>query len=152
MYYAIYLLGVIFWILRGVGGGLKNLINYMDVFTCVFILVPCVLILFAARSVKAFGRAFLFAFGKRDASPAAYKESYLAVRMVLGISGLFGCLGFLLGMSASILSVEDLSSIASLGWIIRDLSVAMISLLYPLLIWIILLPLCFMLRKHPESS
>ncbi len=67
MFYAIYLLGIIFWILRGVGGGFGNLVNYMDGFTCLFVLVPCVLILFGTGSLKAFGRAVLFAFGKKDA-------------------------------------------------------------------------------------
>lgn len=147
MFYAIYLLGIIFWILRG-GGGFGNLVNYMDGFTCLFVLVPCVLILFGTGSLKAFGRAVLFAFGKKDAPLISYEESFLAVKMVMMISAIFGLLDFLIGTFTSIRSVEDFSSIEALGWIVRDLSVTMISLLYPLLIWIILLPLCFMLKKH----
>ena len=152
MYYEIYLLGIIFWILRGIGGGFGNLINYMDGFTCMFVLIPCVLILFGTGSLKAFCRAFLFAFNKKEAPPVSYEESFLAVRMVLCISALFGCLGFLIGTFISIHSIEDFSTIESLGWIVRDLSVSMISLLYPLLIWSILLPLCFILRKKVLSS
>ena len=148
MFYAIYLLGIIFWILRGVGGGFGNLVNYMDGFTCLFVLVPCVLILFGTGSLKAFGRAVLFAFSKKDAPLISYEESFLAVKMVMMISAIFGLLDFLIGTFTSIRSVEDFSSIEALGWIVRDLSVTMISLLYPLLIWIILLPLCFMLKKH----
>ena len=148
MFYAIYLLGIIFWILRGVGGGFGNLVNYIDRFTCLFVLVPCVLILFGTGSLKAFGRAVLFAFGKKDAPLISYEESFLAVKMVMMISAIFGLLDFLIGTFTSIRSVEDFSSIEALGWIVRDLSVTMISLLYPLLIWIILLPLCFMLKKH----
>ena len=148
MFYAIYLLWIIFWILRGVGGGFGNLVNYMDGFTCLFVLVPCVLILFGTGSLKAFGRAVLFAFGKKDAPLISYEESFLAVKMVMMISAIFGLLDFLIGTFTSIRSVEDFSSIEALGWIVRDLSVTMISLLYPLLIWIILLPLCFMLKKH----
>lgn len=147
MFYAIYLLGIIFWILRG-SGGFGNLVNYMDGFTCLFVLVPCVLILFGTGSLKAFGRAVLFAFGKKDAPLISYEESFLAVKMVMMISAIFGLLDFLIGTFTSIRSVEDFSSIEALGWIVRDLSVTMISLLYPLLIWIILLPLCFMLKKH----
>lgn len=148
MFYAIYLLGIIFWILRGIGGGFGNLIPFMDGFTFMFVLFPCVLLLLCTGSLKAFGRAFLFAFGRKDAPPVSYEESFLAVKMVLVISAVFGFLDFILGMSASIRSIEDFSSIDSLGWIIRDLLVSMISLLYPLLIWSILLPLCFMLRKY----
>ena len=147
MFYAIYLLGIIFWILRG-GGGFGNLVNYIDGFTCLFVLVPCVLILFGTGSLKAFGRAVLFAFGKKDAPLISYEESFLAVKMVMMISAIFGLLDFLIGTFTSIRSVEDFSSIEALGWIVRDLSVTLISLLYPLLIWIILLPLCFMLKKH----
>ena len=133
MFYAIYLLGIIIWILMGVGGGSGNLVNYMD-------------------GLKAFGRAFLFAFGKRGGLTVSYKESLLAVRMVMAVSAIFGFLGFLIGTSASIRSIKDFSTVESLGWIVRDLSVSMISLLYPLLIWSILLPLCFILRKKVLSS
>ena len=45
MFYAIYLLGIIFWILRGIGGGFGNLIPFMDGFTFMFVLFPCVLLL-----------------------------------------------------------------------------------------------------------
>ncbi|MCI9602732.1 MAG: hypothetical protein HFH19_00620 [Ruminococcus sp.] len=152
MFYGIYLAGIIFWILRGIGGGFGTLLNYMDGFTGMFVLVPCVLILFCTQSFKAFGRAFLFAFGKRDGSVVSYRGSLLAVKMVMGISGLFGFLGFLIGMSSSIRSMEDLSSIESLGWLTLDLSVAIISLVYPLLICIILLPVCFMLKKHLTNN
>ena len=48
--------------------------------------------------------------------------------------------------------MEDLSSIESLGWLTLDLSVAIISLVYPLLICIILLPVCFMLKKHLTNN
>ena len=89
MYYAIYLLGIIFWILRGIGGGFGNLINYMDGFTCMFVLIPCLLILFGTGSLKAFCRAFLFAFNKKEAPPVSYEECFLAVRMVLFIAALF---------------------------------------------------------------
>lgn len=148
MFYGMYLVGIIFWILRGIGGGFGSLLYYMDGFTGMFILVPCVLALFCTKSFKAFGRAFLFAFGKRDCSVLSYKESLLAVEMVMRVSGLFGCLGFFIGMIASIRSIENFASIESLGWITLDLSVAVISFVYPLLIWILLLPVPFMLKKY----
>ena len=81
MFYGIYLVGIIFWILRGIGGGFGTLLNYMDGFTGMFVLVPCVLILFCTQSFKAFGRAFLFAFGKRDGSVVSYRESLRSVRI-----------------------------------------------------------------------
>ena len=114
MFYAIYLLGIIFWILRG-GGGFGNLVNYIDGFTCLFVLIPCVLILFCTGSLKAFGRAVLFAFGKKDAPLISYEESFLAEKMVMMISAIFGLLDFLIGTFTSIRSVEDFSSIEALG-------------------------------------
>lgn len=152
MFYAIYLVGTIIWILMNIGGGFRNPINFMDSVTAMFILVPCILILVCTRSLKAFGRAFLFALGHRGDSVAAYKESLLAVKMVIQTSGLFGSLGFLIGMYVSIRSLEDFSSAESLGWILLDLPVAMISFFYLLLIWILLLPICFMLKKYIENQ
>ena len=72
--------------------------------------------------------------------------------MVIQTSGLFGSLGFLIGMYVSIRSLEDFSSAESLGWILLDLPVAMISFFYLLLIWILLLPICFMLKKYVENQ
>ena len=152
MFYAIYLVGAIVWILMNIGGGFGNLIQYMDSATAMFILVPCVLALFCTGSLGAFGSAFLFAFGKKGGSVVSHKESLLAVKMVMRISGLFGCLGFLIGMFASIHSIKDFSSMESTGWILLDLPVAMISLIYPLPVWIILTPIWFMLKKHVEGQ
>lgn len=72
--------------------------------------------------------------------------------MVMQISGLFGSLGFLIGMFVSLRSLEDFSSAESLGWILLDLPVAMISLFYLLLVWILLLPIGFLLKKHVEKQ
>ena len=72
--------------------------------------------------------------------------------MVLQISGLFGSLGFLIGMFVSLRSLEDFSSAESLGWVLLDLPVSMISLFYLLMIWILLLPIGFLLKKHVENN
>ena len=61
-------------------------------------------------------------------------------------------LGFLIGMFVSLRSLEDFSSAESLGWILLDLPVAMISLFYLLLVWILLLPIGFLLKKHVEKQ
>ena len=152
MFYAIYLVGVVIWILMNIGGGFGNPVNFMDSATAMFILIPCILILVCTKSLRAFGRAFLFAFGKKGGSVAEYKESLLAVKMVMQISGLFGSLGFLIGMFVSLRSLEDFSSAESLGWVLLDLPVAMISLFYLLLVWILLLPIGFLLKKHLEKQ
>lgn len=108
-------------------------------------------ILFCTKSFKAFGRAFLFVVGKRGNSLAAYKESLHAVRMVMSISAVFGGLRFLIGLMNCIRST-DLSSMEGFGWVLRGASVAILSLFYPLLICVILMPVYFMLKKHIEEK
>ena len=74
MYYIIYLLGIVFYFVKGIGIH-KIFPGFIDYVTLVFILFPCFFILFCTKSFKSFGRAFLFAFGKRDASLTQYRES-----------------------------------------------------------------------------
>lgn len=144
------ILSIILFLINGIGFQ-NDLMNYFDSFTLMFVLLPCVWILLYTRSFKAFGRAFLFAFGKRGNSIAAYRESLHAVRMVMAISTVFGCLGFIIGMINCICST-DFSSIEGFGWLIRCVSVAMLSLFYPLLFCVILLPIYFMLKKHIDKK
>lgn len=140
------MLSIVTLLISGIGFQ-NSLMNYFDSFTLMFVLLPCAWILFYTRSFKAFGRAFLFAVGRRGNSIAAYRESLYAVSMVMAISSVFGCLGFIIGMLNCIRST-DLSSIEGVGWVIQSTSVAMLSLFYPLLICVVLLPIYFMLKKH----
>ena len=143
------MLGIIILLISGIGFQ-NSFMNYYDSFTLVFVLLPCLWILFYTKSFRAFGRALLFAVGKRGNSIAAYRESYHAVSMIIAISTVFGCLGFIIGMINCIRSAA-LSSIEGIGNVICSLSVAMLSLFYPLLLCVILLPVYFMLKKHIEK-
>lgn len=139
---------VILYLLVVISGmGVDRMFNYMDSTTLMFVLFPSVLTLFYTKSYKAFGNAFLFAFGKKTDSADSYKESLQAVKMVMVTSSVFGCLGFMIGMFNSIRS-KDFASPEALHWVLQDLTVAMLSLLYPLLICVILLPVWFILKKH----
>ena len=71
---AIFAFGIAVLLIRGVGGH-TDLLNFWDSFTLEFILIPCGLILLCTKSLKAFGRAFLLAFGKGDAPLSSYRES-----------------------------------------------------------------------------
>lgn len=144
------MLSIVILLISGIGFQ-SNFMDYFDSFTLMFVLLPCAWILFYTKSFKAFGRALLFAVGKRGNSIPAYRESLHAVSMVMAISSVFGCLGFIIGTINSSRSA-DISYIEGIGDLIRSLAVAMLSLFYPLLICVILLPIYFMLKKHIEEK
>lgn len=146
MLYVIYLAGVIFLLMNGIGFD-RFFTNYLDIYTLGFVLLPCVLVLLCTGSLKAFGRAFLLIFGKGDSSLISYKKSAQAVRIVILTAGVFGGIGFIAEMINSVRSL-NFSSPDAYGWLLRDASVSMLSLFYPLLICVILLPVCYMLNKH----
>ena len=146
MFYAVYLLFVLFYLFMGIGGAEKG-INFVDQMTLRFVAVPCILMLFCTKSFRAFGRAFLFAFGKRDQEISKYQESAQSVKMVMVTAHVFGMVCFLIGMINAI-RFTDWSSPDCFGWLCMDLSVAVLSLFYPLFICMILLPVFFMLKRH----
>ncbi len=150
MLYMIYLVGAIFLLMNGIGFD-RFFANYLDIYTLGFVLLPCVLVLFCTGSLKAFGRAFLLIFGRGDTSLISYEESTQAVRMVMLTAGVFGGIGFIAGMINSIRSL-DFSLPDVYGWFLRDASTAMLSLFYPLLVCVILLPVCYMLNRHIEDK
>ena len=97
MFYAVYLLFVLFYLFMGIGGAEKG-INFADQTTLRFVAVPCILMLFCTKSFRAFGRAFLFAFGKRDQEISKYQESAQSVKMVMVTAHIFGTVCFLIGI------------------------------------------------------
>lgn len=146
MYYIIYLLGIIFLVVKGIGLN-RVFTNYSDGFTLIFILIPCVLILTCTKSIKVFGESFLYAFGVRDNCHNSCEKCTHAVGMVMITAIVFGGIGFIAGMCNSIRSI-DFSGVNAFERISQDVSTALLSLFYPLLIWTILLPNYFILKKN----
>lgn len=149
MTYTIYLLGVGFLLVMGIGFH-RNLMDYMDSFTLLFVLLPCVLVLFCTKSLKAFGEAFLYAFGKEGSTLISYKRNLQAVKMVIITSSVFGGLGFIIGMINSIHSLNFTSGDA-FGKIIIDTAPAALSLFYPLLVCAILVPVYFIIKNRQNN-
>lgn len=143
---AVFAFGIAFLLMQGIGYR-RNLTNFMDGYTLGFVLIPCGLVLLCTRSLKAFGRAFLLAFGKGDEPLISYKESLLAIRMVMNTSRVFGGLGFLIGMTNCIRST-NFSETYAFAWVTQGAAVAMLSIFYPLLVCVVLLPFYYMLQKH----
>lgn len=146
MFYAVYLLLLFLYLAMGIGG-MDRVLHFMDSTTLHFIAVPCIFLLFCTGSFRDFGRAFLFAFGRRDQEPSRYRESARSVKMVMTASLVFGAVCFLIGMVNAI-RFADWSSPDCIGWLCMDLSVAVLALLYSLLICAVLLPVFFMLKRH----
>lgn len=145
MLYIVYLVCMVLYLIRGIGW--DRVLNFFDPITLEFLVFPCILILFATRSFKAFGRAFLYAFGRREYAPSRCRESLQAVRMVMETALVFGGICFLIGSINGIRSLEW-SELDSIGWLFLDLSVAELSLFYALLICMILLPVYCLLKKE----
>lgn len=146
MFYMIYLLLIFIYIICGIGVG-RNLSSFIDVITLAYTVLPCILVLSCTRSLRAFGSAFSFALGQKTPDLPQSRDALRSVKMTWITAVLFGSLCFMIGMVNSI-SHLDLSA-ADLGaYFLRDLSVAILSLFYPALICIILLPVYFLLKKH----
>lgn len=146
MFYMIYLLLIFIYIICGTGVG-QNLTSFIDVITLVYTVFPCVLILICTRSLRTFGSAFSFALGKRTPDLSQSKAALRSVKMTGLTAVLFGSLCFMIGTINSIRHLDP--STADLGvYLLRDLSVAMLSLFYPVLVCIILLPVYFLLKRH----
>lgn len=145
MFYIVYLASMVVYLICGIRW--DRMLNFWDPITLEFLVFPCILILFVTGSFRAFGRAFLVAFGKREYETSQYRESLLSVNMVMGAASVSGGICFLIGISNSIRSL-DWSELNNIGWLFLDLSVASISLFYALLICMILLPVYFLLKKE----
>lgn len=149
MLYIVYLVCVVLYLICGIGW--DRLLYFFDPVTVEFLVFPCILILFVTRSYKAFGRAFLYAFGRKEYAPSQCRESLHAVRMVMRTASVFGGICFLIGSINGIRSL-DWSSLDSVGWLFLDLSVAALSLFYAFLICMILLPVYYLLRKEETHT
>ncbi len=144
MYYAVYVVALIFYFVRMVLYGADHMI-FGDLVTLEFILIPCVLTLFCTKMLKAFGRSMLFAFGRRGYSCEKCRESLQAVRMTMLTAVILGMIGFLVSMVRG-WRLEEL--LDGLYRHFLDLSVAMLVPLYALLICLALIPVYFMLKRH----
>ena len=144
MYYAVYVVALIFYFVRMVLYGADHMI-FGDLVTLEFILIPCVLTLFCTKMLKAFGRSMLFAFGRRGYSCEKCRESLQAVRMTMLTAVILGMIGFLVSMVRG-WRLEEL--LDGLYRHFLDLSVAMLVPLYALLICLALIPVYYMLKRH----
>lgn len=152
MYYLIYLLGVVWFLAKGIGS-VQRYLNYVDHITLAFVLGPCVLVLFCTRSFRAFAGGVAYAFRKKEDAVLRIEESLHAVRMVMEMAVVSGILSFLIS------TVNVFRALAA-RWtesdgavlLLLDLSVALLPLFYMLVICMALLPSYYMLKKRLSDS
>lgn len=145
MLYSVYLISFVLYLSYGIGW--ERMTNFIDFITVSYLIFPCILILFCTGLFPAFGRAFLFAFGRKEYSRSQCQESLQSVKMVMGTAFIFGGICFLIGRINSIRSMDWFVP-DNIGWMFLDESVALLSFFYALLICAVLLPLPFMLKRH----
>lgn len=146
MLYIVYVIAVFIYLLEGIGFS-RRLICFWDGTSFWFILIPCLLVLICTRSLKDLGSAFLLLFDKGEASLTQYQKSLGAIKTLLITAVISGGICFFISMINSFRSFDAMYT-DSLYWLILDISVAMLSLLYPLVLLLLLLPLYLLLKKR----
>lgn len=144
MYYIIYIVGIILFLLNGIG--VSNLSSFRDNITLVLVVIPCLLMLFCTKSFKPFGECFLFTFGKRNYSLPQCRRCLQSVKMVISTAVVSGIICFMISAINMLCSPYRVSG--SLEEVGLDLSVAMLSLFYVFIICIMLLPLYFIMKQY----
>lgn len=132
------------------GIGFSNLPNFLGSFTLIFVLFPCFMMLFCTKSLKSFGKCFLFTFGKKNDTLLQCKKCLQSVKMVFLTSAISGTIGFFISIvnmlrSYTISNHPDPLRLVEVG--LSDLSVALLPIFDALIICFLLLPLYFMLKR-----
>lgn len=144
MYYIIYVVGIAAYLLNGIG--FSNLSSFRDSITLSLVLFPSLLMLFCTKSFKTFGECFLFTFGKRNYTLLQCRRCLQSIKMVMSTSAVSGIICVMISTINLLRSPYRASG--SLELLGLDISVAVLSLFYVLIICIILLPLYFMLKQY----
>lgn len=117
-------------------GGLGSVVVYFDVISLIMILILIIPVVISAGLIKDFGRAFLFAVGKRQAdSLNEINRSIVAVKMMMSASLLGGGFLFLCSVIQILMQIDDLSKLGP------NVSIAIITMIYSLVIALLLLPI-----------
>lgn len=144
MYYIIYLIGIVVFLIKGIG--ITNLSGFIDSITLILVLFPCLLMLICTKSLKPFGECFLFPFSKKDYSLLQCKRCLQSIKMFITTAVVSGIICFMIGTVNSLRSLSiSQDYLIVLG---ANISVCLLSLFYVLLVCILLLPLHVMLKQH----
>ncbi len=145
MRYLIYVIGMVFCMIYGIS--LHKICNFIDAISFGFVVVPSILALITTGYWKDFLKAFVYIFNKGRETKERVRESAKAVKLVCISSLIFGGLGVTISL---INALHGLNLKAS--HVGADISVALISIFYALMINAILLPLYFELKRRDTKN
>lgn len=148
MLYIVYAVGIIVYLFSAMGGMFTN---FFDFLTLVYIVVPTLVSLGCAKSYKNFYIALLIAVTGRKFSIYQYKKSLSTVIMVVIECGMTGITYFLIDCITYIKS-SYFTSLEDIGGLFVNFSTAGLSLFYPMVIGLILLPLILILKINIERD
>lgn len=110
-----------------------QLLNYIDLRSFIFILAPCLLVLFCTKSFQNFGHAFLYMLGKKSTFTKDSMHSVTAVMLTSVVAGTIHAIIVIICLLRSM----DPKGISYVG---SSVHIALLSFLYPLILCMILLP------------
>ncbi|MBQ4347423.1 MAG: hypothetical protein IJC39_03135 [Firmicutes bacterium] len=158
MHYIIYLIifvvlsifGTVTWVIDGaLTLNFSSMYNFIDAPTLIFIVVACIIVLWATKNIRPFARAIGFMFTKKELTEDERKKSLSAVKAVM-LSALFSCGIYIFIKTINFLSRMDLSS--GLNYIGVPIGSALISGFYAFSICMILLPVYIALKNKTEKK
>lgn len=161
MYYIIYLVAMAMLLFMGAVTkvhmfpafalqiNIANLINFLDIWGIVFLLLSILVILFFTRSLCPMKDAVLFVLGKRDAAHVQYEECILAVKTTMISAVSSGMIMFLMSMVNVFKGMDMDSGSAHFG---TQFATGLLSLIYGGIVVLIVLPIYVHLKGNQQKK
>lgn len=143
MGYLLYLVSMTFCVLWGISW--DRIGNFIDLTSFEFVMIPSILLLVCTGYGKDFIRAFICLVKKEACTKKQIKNSAKAVKMVCVSSLLFGGLGVIISLINALHSFNIDSP--AMPFVALDVSVALISIFYALIINAVLVPVYVMVKR-----
>ena len=143
------ILGVLFIVKYGIG---SRTWYFVDSISMEFILIPCLLVLLCTGYWRGFLKAFVYIIKRDNCTAEMIKDSANALKLVCRSSLIWGSIGFTISM-VNLMRKHMLDSEFASPMLWGDISVALLSLFYALIINAVLVPLYFELnRLHAKNA
>lgn len=143
------ILGVLFIVKYGIGSGTWY---FIDPTGMEFVLIPCLLVLLCTGYWRGFLKTFVYIIKKDSCTAEMIRNSANALKLVCRSSLIWGSIGFTISM-VNLMRNHMLDPEFAAPTLCGDISVALLSLFYALVINAVLVPLYFELnRLHTKNA
>lgn len=126
----------------------NQMANFCDLSTLLFLLVPCTLMLFCTNTVKDFWKAFLLMSHTHSAPATQYRRCFHTVKAILYTAISAGMLRATIA-AVNLFHYMDTDVASQVG---RTTSVVILSIFYPLVLCIFLLPVILSMKNAVENT